>query len=267
METQVPPLITEMVAIINTGLSCSLGSQEPTPPSQPVNPPATLAITAASTDLVKGLLTLDGAFITKGDLTLKLPHHNHGDAVRVTINSARPILLRQISSARNHLLASLDIILQLADAGHGRRDKLLRSPLRRVRENMKSAKAELCRVDDADIFPAKKGDAKAFAPDLPDDLVIDLHVIQSNVVVSVHALHYPQSAIPLQFQSKILGKFKSAKLATYEGKQVEILDTVIVEATAPRLATLVSSIDTVEALCNQLMLKLNVARKSAVVST
>ncbi|KAI8822625.1 RAVE subunit 2/Rogdi [Fimicolochytrium jonesii] len=264
METQAPPLITEIVSIINTGLSCSLGSQEPTPPSQPVNPPATLAITSANSDLVKGFLTIDGASVIKGDLTLKLPHYNRGNAVKVTINPARPTFLRQVSSARNHLIASLDIILQLAEVRHVKREKL-HSALRRVSKHMKSAKAGLCRVADADIFPVREGDATAFAPDLPEDLVVDLHVMQSNVVVSIYALNYHQSGIPLQIQSKILGKFRNLKLDTYKGKPVEILDTVTVESASPRLATLIRSIDTVEGLCDQLILKLNVFRKSAAV--
>ncbi|TPX67245.1 hypothetical protein SpCBS45565_g03931 [Spizellomyces sp. 'palustris'] len=268
LETQAPPLVAEVGTIIKTGLACCTPSSADAGPNQRSTASATLAVTSANSDLLKGFVTIDGTAIIKGELTLKLPHYNRGNVIKLTINSANPPILHQVQTARNYLLLALEAFESQPNAAHDR-DSLLQL-LHRVSAIVKKAKAALVRIDESDIFPNKECDIKllqlssmipkVFAPDLPDDLVVEFHVIQSNLVVSVYALNFHQPGIPLQFQSKILGKFKNIKLDTYKGRPVEILDELTVESASPRLATLVRSIDTLDGLCEEMRIKLQILR-------
>ncbi|KND04677.1 uncharacterized protein SPPG_00392 [Spizellomyces punctatus DAOM BR117] len=258
LETQAPPLVAEVGTIIKTGLACCTPSSADAGPNQRSTASATLAVTSANSDLLKGFVTIDGTAIVKGELTLKLPHYNRGNVIKLTINSANPPVLHQVQTARNYLLLALEAFESQPNAAHDR-DSLMQL-LNRVSAIVKKAKAALVRIDESDIFPNKECDIKVFAPDLPDDLVVEFHVIQSNLVVSVYALNFHQPGIPLQFQSKILGKFKNIKLDTYKGRPVEILDELTVESASPRLATLVRSIDTLDGLCEEMRIKLQILR-------
>ncbi|KAJ3299481.1 hypothetical protein HK104_008751 [Borealophlyctis nickersoniae] len=97
---------------------------------------------------------------------------------------------------------------------------------------------------------------RAFTPELPEDLVVEFHVNQTSLLISIFALSFHQSAIPLQIQSKILGKFKTFKIDTYKGRPVEIVDEFAAESSSPMLAALMQSIDSVEALAEDIRSKL-----------
>ncbi|KAI9090943.1 RAVE subunit 2/Rogdi, partial [Phlyctochytrium arcticum] len=192
------------------------------------------------------------------ELTLKLPHYNRGNPVKVILNSSAPPVLEQVQTARNYLILALEAYEASPHAGNDRDS--LKKLLDRISNFIKKAKAVLQSIHETDTFPAKECNAKAFSPDLPEDLIVEFHVVQSSLVVSVFAVNYHQPGIPLQFQSKILGKFKNMKMDTYKGKPVEVLDELTVESPSPRLATLVRAIDTVNGLCEELRMKIQIFR-------
>ncbi|KAJ3186974.1 hypothetical protein HDU85_007012 [Gaertneriomyces sp. JEL0708] len=258
LHTRAPPLVAEIGTILQTGITCCT----PTPPdaSQAVRAAgsATLAITSANSDLLKGFVTVDGTAVVKGELNLKLPHYNRGNAFKAVINPSNPPILEQVEEARNFLVLAYQ---EFRSHPHATQDQeALMQLLASISILAKKAKAALTKITESSVFPNKECDGKWFSPELPDDLVIEFHVIQASVVVSVFALNYHQPGIPLQIQSKILSKFKNMKLDTYKGRPVEVLDQLTVESASPRLATLARSIDTVDGLCEDLSLKLQVLR-------
>ncbi|KAI8909461.1 Rogdi leucine zipper containing protein-domain-containing protein [Powellomyces hirtus] len=208
-----------------------------------VNSPSTLAVTSTSSDLVKGFVTIDGTAIVKGELTLKLPHYNRGNALKVAINPSQPAYLQQLITVQNYLVLAQQAFIRVPRSARNRAGLL------------KASKA-LSRVREADTFPAKECDAKCFSPDLPEDLIVEFFVKHSSLMVSIRALNFQQQGIPLQIQSKILGKFRNMRIETYKGRPVEILDELTVGSASPRLVTLIRSLNTIAGLCEDMHMKL-----------
>ncbi|KAJ3161884.1 hypothetical protein HDU88_007223 [Geranomyces variabilis] len=278
LESQTPPIISEIQTIIENSLNCCTGSLDKGPlwKARPglgweqdltfsetnltgfqdvrTNSLSTLAVTSSSSDLVKGFITIDGTAIVKGELTLKLPHYNRGNAVKVTINSAQPPHLEQLRAAQYYLTLALQAFEKypLSSRDQAGLSKLLD----RIATATRKAQKTLSRYKEKNGFPSKECDVKSFSPDLPEDLVIEFFVLQSTLMVSVRALNYPQQGIPLQIQSKILGKFRNVKLETYRGRPVEVLDEITVGSASPRLATLIRSLNTIGGLCEDMQNKL-----------
>ncbi|KAJ3152057.1 hypothetical protein HDU89_001704 [Geranomyces variabilis] len=188
------------------------------------------------------------------ELTLKLPHYNRGNAVKVIINSAQPPHLDQLRAAQYYLTLALQSFEKypISSRDQGGLSKLLE----RIATATRKAQKTLSRYKEKNGFPGKECDVKSFSPDLPEDLVIEFFVLQSTLMVSVRALNYPQQGIPLQIQSKILGKFRNVKLETYRGRPVEVLDEITVGSASPRLATLIRSLNTIGGLCEDMQNKL-----------
>ncbi|KAJ3015134.1 hypothetical protein HKX48_004755 [Thoreauomyces humboldtii] len=257
LESQTPPLVGEIETIIKTAMGCCTGATDSGFLSPRENSSATLAVTSASSDLVKGFITIDGTAIVKGELTLKLPHYNRGNPVKVTINSARPVFLQQLVKARNYLITALQAFYAFPRASRDRDGllQLLRQVSSAVNQWLpRSVIPKIMNAQVLEIFAP----VQVFSPDLPEDLIVEFHVMHSSLLVSVKALNYHQQGIPLQIQSKILGKFRNIKLDTYKGRPVELLDEVTVESASPRLTTLMRSIKTAGGLCEDLINKIQV---------
>ncbi|KAJ3159474.1 hypothetical protein HDU86_001792 [Geranomyces michiganensis] len=254
LESQTPLIVCEIETIIKNALHCCTGSLDKGVQDVQANSPSTLAVTSASSDLVKGFVTIDGTAIVKGELTLKLPHYNRGNAVKVTINSAQPPHLEQLRAAQYYLTLALQAFVTYPKSARDRTGLI--KLLERIAAAIRKAQKRLSRFKEKNGFPTTECDLKSFSPDLPEDLVIEFFVLQSTLMVSIRALNYPQQGIPLQIQSKILGKFRNVKLETYRGRPVEVLDELVVGSASPRLATLIRSLNTISGLCEDMQNKL-----------
>ncbi|KAI9005609.1 hypothetical protein DFJ74DRAFT_712648 [Hyaloraphidium curvatum] len=117
--------------------------------------------------------------------------------------------------------------------------------LTKLLDNVKRAKLSISRLDEKATFPQKECDTKAFNPELPDDLIIEFYVNRSSIVVSAIALHS---------QNKLLNRLRSGTGRVF----VEAVEEILVEATYPKLATLVSNLTVAEDICASLLERLSV---------
>ncbi|KAJ3087416.1 hypothetical protein HK102_011169 [Quaeritorhiza haematococci] len=133
---------------------------------------------------------------------------------------------------------------------------------------------------ESSLFPNKECDPKHFNPELTEDMVVDFHINNSNIVVSMYMLNFHQAGLPLQFQSKIVAKFKALKLeyavlnvlflvfglncsngldieCKYKGRPVEIVDEINVESPCAQLHTMVSLLNVARERCRDVLRKLD----------
>ncbi|TPX62150.1 hypothetical protein PhCBS80983_g00740 [Powellomyces hirtus] len=245
LETQTPPIVGEIETIIksfNTSRDIDKWTDDGS------------LLVIRSSDLVKGFVTVDGTAIVKGELTLKLPHYNRGNALKVAINPSQPAYLQQLITVQNYLVLAQQAFVRVPRSARNRAGLL--KLLTKVSTCVRKASKALSRVREADTFPAKECDAKCFSPDLPEDLIVEFFVKHSSLMVSIRALNFQQQGIPLQIQSKILGKFRNMRIETYKGRPVEILDELTVGSASPRLVTLIRSLNTIAGLCEDMHMKL-----------
>ncbi|KAJ3055508.1 hypothetical protein HK097_010283 [Rhizophlyctis rosea] len=255
LATEVPRHVEEIGTLLKKALACCGAIPDPGTGSKPVNQ-ATLAITSQNADTVKGHTTINGTSITKGEMIIKFPHYNRGNPFKVTLNPAKPVLLDQAQRARNCLVTAFDLYeSRLAEERN--KDSVMQL-LDRICTIAKQARDSLSKIDPRTVFPNKEPDPKNFTPDLPEDLVIEYHINQTSLVVSIFALNFHHAGLPLDFQSKILSKFKVFKIDTYKGRPVEILDEFTTEATCPTFTALFKSIESVEEVCTILKKKLQI---------
>ncbi|KAI9208504.1 RAVE subunit 2/Rogdi [Polychytrium aggregatum] len=224
---------------------------------------ATLAITSAGNDVLKGFVTVDGAVIKKGELHIKFPHYPRTQVLKATLNPAHPFPLRQIQTARNCLILALDAAETFPINNY---DSIsLKQLLDRVAEFVKKARDTLTHVDTAQAFPLYEVDAKHFSPELPEDLVVEFFVSGSCLVTCVYSLSFQVGlpAIPMnQFQmsliqNKLMGRSREfVKIDSYKGRKVELIDEVTVESKSPKLEKIFNAITKIEVLCQGLRTKL-----------
>nr|KAJ3421803.1 hypothetical protein HK105_002222 [Polyrhizophydium stewartii] len=239
---------------------------------------ATLVVSSPNSSVIKGFVTMNGAAITKGvrssplcfvvrrgadpdahhqDITVRFAHYSRGSPVKVSVNTSRPLILPQITLAHNCLVAALDILQHAKDPEFEDLDMIvLQDALPRVGTFLCKARESLDAPAPVHLFPKREPDPKSFFPDLPEDLIVEFSTKAMSLTTTVYALSLHQQGIPLQFQNKLLGKFKPMKLGTYKGRDVEIIDHVTVESASPRLSEIYAAIDHAEALCRDTMAKL-----------
>ncbi|KAI9324139.1 RAVE subunit 2/Rogdi [Zopfochytrium polystomum] len=222
---------------------------------------STLAVSSLSSDTVKGFVTIDGFNIVKGDIALKLPHYNRSSAVKVTISPNKPYKLHQLQNVRNHLLAAHDAFSTLDSSAYDAES--LTMALKKILKESTAAMRCLKAAADSTVFPLKECDVKAFAPELPEDLIVEFYIEDSRLITSVYSLVLEPSsvvAIPLQqLQTRILSKFRTTKADTYKGRPVQVLDELTVESPFPVLEKIAESVTHASQQCSSI---LNLLRES-----
>ncbi|KAJ1342262.1 hypothetical protein BSLG_003185 [Batrachochytrium salamandrivorans] len=229
-------------------------------PNKGTSPLAATLVASSSNNgssMVKGFVTMDGATIVKGELSIKFSHYNRGNPLKMTINQARPYLLSQITSAYNCLSTCMDILARTTELDSADQDMhYLKDAITDIVTYLVKAREYLETPAESQLFPLKEPDSKCFLPDLPNDLIIEFSAKRTLLAVSIYALSFHQQGIPLHLQSKLLGKFKHFKIGTYQGKEVEIVDEMSIETLSPKLAEAYNSIEHAEALCRDTLTKL-----------
>ncbi|KAL2911144.1 hypothetical protein HK105_209392 [Polyrhizophydium stewartii] len=256
MALRMAGVVDELVATIEAGSHACSPSVDVASNSA-LAAAATLVVSSPNSSVIKGFVTMNGAAITKGDITVRFAHYSRGSPVKVSVNTSRPLILPQITLAHNCLVAALDILQHAKDPEFEDLDMIvLQDALPRVGTFLCKAREALDAPAPVHLFPKREPDPKSFFPDLPEDLIVEFSTKAMSLTTTVYALSLHQQGIPLQFQNKLLGKFKPMKLGTYKGRDVEIIDHVTVESASPRLSEIYAAIDHAEALCRDTMAKL-----------
>ncbi|KAI9331161.1 RAVE subunit 2/Rogdi [Obelidium mucronatum] len=266
MRHRLPDILSRIHSYLTTSIACTNSQRQ------------TLAITAPNNDMVKGVVTIDGCSLVKGELNIKLPHYNRGQPLKVALNPTTTYPLSQLSSFRDcmHLaLTQVEAIQQIiiiperksGEEGAAAEQELseeydegevestwIYNQFNALSKVVHDAVKMLSSVDEEKLFPIRENDGKFFAPELSNDLVIEFYMANpSSLAVSIYAIAYHQHAIPLQIQSQILSRFKQMKIETYKGNPIEILDEVYLECKIPNLSHLENDLQGALGLCESVV--------------
>ncbi|KAJ3021383.1 UNVERIFIED_CONTAM: hypothetical protein HDU68_009643 [Siphonaria sp. JEL0065] len=212
--------------------------------------------------MVKGVVTIEGCFLIKGELHLKLPHYNRSQPLKVSLSPNTPYPLSQLSNFKNcvqYTLSQVEAIQGVlsessTEEGDGVECAWVYNQFNIVSGIIHEACKMLAVVEEEKLFPIKEGDGKFFAPELTDDLVVEFYMANaSSLAISIYAIAYHQNAIPLQIQSQILSRFKNMKIENYKGKPIEILDEVYLESPIPNLSNVDYDLQGAIGLCESVV--------------
>ncbi|TPX51854.1 hypothetical protein SeMB42_g00525 [Synchytrium endobioticum] len=181
IQIRVPAALNEIQRLLNDALSILSGSAEVGSNSKSTSA-ATLAITSPTNDAIKGFLTINGTSLVKGDLTIKFNHYNRGNLYKVTVNTSRPHNLLQLQLAKNCIIAATGTV---EDSSFPCLDRChLMLVFKRLNEQILRASRILQTPSDDHLFPLRESDPKMFAPDLPEDLIVEFHISGGASLVS-----------------------------------------------------------------------------------
>ncbi|KAK5664749.1 hypothetical protein QVD99_008296 [Batrachochytrium dendrobatidis] len=218
---------------------------------------ATLVVSSSNSGAVKGFVTMNGAAVVKGDLTIKLAHYNRASPFKISINQSKPCVLSQMSLANNCLVTCMDLLACATEVYDTDLDmRHFQDAISNIVRYLVKAREYLETPSESQLFPQKEPDPKCFQPELQDDLIIEFSTKRTLLNVSIYALSLHQQGIPLHLQNKLLGKFKHFKIGSYKGKEIEIVDEVSIDIVSPKLAEAFNSIEHTEALCRDTLAKL-----------
>ncbi|TPX31654.1 hypothetical protein SmJEL517_g05079 [Synchytrium microbalum] len=250
IDNRIPVVLEEIGRLLREALIILSGSAD-VGSSPKSTSAATLVITSPNNDAVKGFLTVNGTSIVKGDLTIKFNHYNRGSPYKVTVNNSKPHSLLQLHLARNGVVAATGIVEDSFFAGFDRIS--LMQMFKRISNQIGQSIQILKAAPEDTLFPARDCDAKMFAPDLPEDLIVEFHVAETSVVCSIFAIQFHRDALPIQIQQlqhKFLTRFRgSLKTSMYKGRHVEILDELAVESVSPQLTRLEAILARIQTIC------------------
>ncbi|KAJ3289726.1 hypothetical protein BCR33DRAFT_857096 [Rhizoclosmatium globosum] len=246
---RLPDILSRILEHLNNSLQVSAKDKK-----------QTLAVTAPNNDMVKGVVTLDGSALVKGELNLKLPHYNRSQALKVSLSPSIIYPLHQLESFRHclHLAVSqveaMQSMLLEDDGAGGVECTWIVNQFLAVQKIVQEGVKILCVVDEEKLFPIREGDGKFFAPELAEDLIVEFYMAgMSSLAISIYAIAYHQNGIPLQIQSQIMSRFKNTKIETYKGKPIEILDEVYLESKIPNFAGLEKEVQGAIGLCESVV--------------
>ncbi|KAI8897713.1 hypothetical protein BC833DRAFT_592614 [Globomyces pollinis-pini] len=222
--------------------SCISNTRNLTTQSNPV----TLAISSQNSSKLKGFVTLSNTCITKG-LTFKSSNYNRGNPVKFVLDSTKAIDMTQLKMVHDCLSMALTIASRLDPMViHSIVDSLSHITLL-----AQQALISLSDQDPLSIFPISHFPHLTNAP---PDCAVDFGIQDINLIVTITCFVPPDSN-PLE---QALSTLKQSNTVRYQGKDVSILDKVIVETCFPTLVKIKQGLGTISALCEDFINKYNV---------
>jgi len=201
LNSHFPKLLADLAVLLQDGL-LALAS-EATSNNQGSN----LVISTSNADHVKGVALIDGTCIVKGEFLLKMTSLNRGYPLKVFVNPSEPILLDQLQSCSNYLATALET-LQSYLPPYSRRN--IEELCRKLGNSIQRAKKSLSVMDESNLFPFKILPPNYFSPDLPEDLIIQFHILHNVLITDFIQTQFNQSSAVPQFTNTTFNQLTQA---------------------------------------------------------
>ncbi|KZF19237.1 hypothetical protein L228DRAFT_286091 [Xylona heveae TC161] len=251
--------LQETLASIRAGLEECVALLEPTEPG------STLVLSSQRSETIKGFVTRVGSRIVKGDIHVKLPSlppPRGASSYRLLLSSspdAPPFVLNQLSTARNLINQSLDIVDVSTWTGDAKNANFISGQLRLLFDYIQEAKLELKGLTTQGNWWDDPIDERVFDPPLPSNVAFHLSVSDAALELSLRTLD-PAHAPPDTFSGfSLRDRLASAIGATrkpdhdeaeeefqYRGKAVKVKEKVRVQSQDPSLLAIMAKLSALE---------------------
>ncbi|KAI9143045.1 Rogdi leucine zipper containing protein-domain-containing protein [Paraphysoderma sedebokerense] len=187
LQTHFPSLLAELAINLEESLLAVSASDHPVSTAAGQN----LVISSTNSDSLKGVVSIDGTQIIRADFQIKLPHLNRGHVLKLSVNHQKPIILEQVQTARNYITAALESLQGYLPPYTKRSfDELCD----KLDHSLRHAANTLHDVEETKLFPFKIIHPSHFSADLPEDLIIQFHISNGNLVTTIfHVLLHHES--------------------------------------------------------------------------
>ncbi|OUM61016.1 hypothetical protein PIROE2DRAFT_13089 [Piromyces sp. E2] len=215
----------------------------------------TLAVTSANCDNLKGFITVNDIYITKGELAIKFPHYNRGNVVKTIFNPKEPHCLYQLQDIYNHIHKIIEILEHYKMETYSLEQ--LHDLIKQTTMFLKRIKFILSQKEENYVYPYRCN-PKSFTPELPADFVVEYYINMSNIVVAIFNVGASQSQQP-KLSSKIIGRVKTIKSGTHlSSHKSSTSNEIIVECPSPNLLKFNKIINDVSDVANNCQYKLKI---------
>ncbi|KAL9102798.1 MAG: hypothetical protein Q9187_009081, partial [Circinaria calcarea] len=235
----------------------------------PKEPGSTLVISSIRSESVKGYITRVGTRIVKGDIQLRLstlppPRNAVSYPLRLsTAPTAPDLVLRQLTSVRNLINQSLDVVDISTWTGDAHDANFISGQLRLLSDFVQEARQALKGGDEiVGRWWENPVDENIFDPPLPSTLSFHLSISEASLLLYLRTLQPINPGTPTSFTSDTLSGFSlrhrlglAAKLPdhdetdqifTYRGQEVKVREKVRVESQDPSLMAVMAKLSALE---------------------
>ncbi|CAM0141397.1 unnamed protein product [Umbelopsis sp. WA50703] len=191
-----------------------------------------------SNETLKGVISLCGTQIIKGDLQIKLP--NYHSQIKVGISESNPYHLEQAKHCQNYVHLAIDLIERTPTPTS---IASVSNHLANILKLVKQAQLAFNVLSEAKSFPYRVCQPRHFSPPLPEDLVVEISIDRIHILCNVFGLELH----PIQ---------RSDKYLPYKDKYALVLDECRVRTQSPILTDVETSLTKVSDICSEFQLKL-----------
>ena len=202
-----------------------------------------IPITRPQFDNLKGFVSLSNDSLDSAQLTIKTSNSTRKFSLKSSFN------LIQLQLANSCLKAAQSICRNYQE--------LNKIHLIKILNLIQKADDCLDQINMSRIFPSPESILPEWT-EISEDVVIEFYISKHQLITSVCIIAFHQNEIPLALQSKLLQPFKGPmKIETWKGKQVEVIEEIVVESVCPRLVFLSNCINKIMFYAQDLLEKLD----------
>ncbi|ORY96328.1 Rogdi leucine zipper containing protein-domain-containing protein [Syncephalastrum racemosum] len=199
-----------------------------------------LPLSSGQNESIKGLLTLNGPYITKAELQVRLPNYHQDTPVKIKITA--PIFLEQAQQGANYIALAAERMQQTTDASAKLQTPALKEAAVELFEDVcqyvQRALSAFEYPGEASLFPCKVCHPKYFEPPLSEDLVIEFCIHEIHVVCNIYALEFKPGK-PTDVHQVVL----------YKDKHAQVMDQSHTRTQSPMLTDLKMLLQSVREVC------------------
>ncbi|KAI7859854.1 Rogdi leucine zipper containing protein-domain-containing protein [Circinella umbellata] len=195
-----------------------------------------LPLSSTKNESLKGYISLNGPYITKAELTVRLANHQDTQS-KAMITPTYPYFLEQIQQGTNYMILAAECVMSIKPSLLTKQTMV--ELLETVRQYTDRAQLAFEYPNETELFPYKVCHPKHFTPPLKEDLVIEFCVQDIYIVCSTYGIkfaghHYTDS---------------HASSVTYKDKTAWIVDQSRTQTQSPMLTELKGSFRSIREIC------------------
>ncbi|CDH50194.1 predicted protein [Lichtheimia corymbifera JMRC:FSU:9682] len=198
-----------------------------------------LPLSSAQNESLKGYITLQGAHISKAELSVRLSNGSHQDMqLKASITSDMPYFLEQIQQGANYLMLAAERMATVDQHDHALVTTV--ELLEDVCQYVDRAELAFEYPNETELFPYKVCHPKYFTPSLREDVVIEFCVQDVYIVCNTFAL---------DFRNKFAATNDTHTCVMYKDKNAWIMDQCRTQTQSPMLTELKACLRSIRAIC------------------
>lgn len=184
----------------------------------------TLPISSRETESLKGIVTRQGAQLTKGDMLVKMNRLQ----LRLTVPPGKSIHLQQVEDVISLVHYSRESFEH--DLYQDTADRVVADVL----QNLRQALTALSTRPTAKAFPLGTFDTDCLRPELPENVALDLFIQDASLVSEIRTLQ-PREADNFFSSIRRSTAIETGGFVRYRGRDVRVIEHVRVDSQDPAL--------------------------------